>query len=84
MYWREHGRQLRLDARPHGHRQRWTECFALLERESSVIVEALDRLRMTLPFPLRGIDTDNGGEVTNSTGQPGNIPTRGNTTGRSS
>jgi hypothetical protein len=32
-------------------------------REGSVIVEALDRLRTTLPFPLRGID--NGSELIN-------------------
>ncbi|MEA3197228.1 MAG: hypothetical protein QOF32_1280 [Gammaproteobacteria bacterium] len=38
----------------------WTECIALLVRESGLIVEALRRLRVTLPFPLRGIDTDNG------------------------
>jgi hypothetical protein len=40
----------------------WTECIALLVREASLIVDALDRLRVTLPFPLRGIDTDNGSE----------------------
>jgi hypothetical protein len=38
----------------------WTECIALLVRESSLIVDALRRLRVTLPFALRGIDTDNG------------------------
>ena len=43
----------------------WTECIALLVRESSLIVDALDRLRVTLPFPLRGIDTDNGSEFIN-------------------
>jgi Integrase core domain len=43
----------------------WTECIALLVREASLIVDALDRLRVTLPFPLRGIDTDNGSEFIN-------------------
>jgi hypothetical protein len=43
----------------------WTECIALLVREGSLIVDALDRLRVTLPFPLRGIDTDNGSEFIN-------------------
>ncbi len=38
----------------------WTECVPLLVREGSLIVEAFERLRVTLPFPLRGIDTDNG------------------------
>jgi hypothetical protein len=37
----------------------------VLVRESSVIVDALDRFRVTLPFPLRGIDTDNGCEFIN-------------------
>ena len=45
----------------------WTECVALLVRESSVIVDALDRLRLCLPFPLRGVDTDNGSEFINDT-----------------
>lgn len=43
----------------------WTECIALLVREGSLIVDALERLRVTLPFPLRGIDTDNGSEFVN-------------------
>ncbi len=29
----------------------WTECVALLVREASLVVDALDRLRGTLPFP---------------------------------
>ena len=43
----------------------WTECVALLVREASLVVDALDRLRGALPFPLRGIDTDNGSEFVN-------------------
>src|SRR5262245_5946659 len=43
----------------------WTECLALLVREGNLIVDALERLRVTLPFPLRGIDTDNGSEFIN-------------------
>lgn len=43
----------------------WTECVALAVRESSLIVEALTRLRTTMPFPLRGFDTDNGSEFVN-------------------
>jgi hypothetical protein len=43
----------------------WTECIALLVREGSLIVDALERLRGTLPFPLQGIDTDNGSEFIN-------------------
>jgi len=43
----------------------WTECVALAVREGSLVVEALERLRTTMPFPLRGFDTDNGGEFIN-------------------
>ncbi len=43
----------------------WTECIALLVRESSLVVDALDRLRVGLSFLLRGIDTDNGSEFVN-------------------
>ena len=43
----------------------WTECLPLLVREASLIVEALERLRVALPFALRGIDTDNGSEFIN-------------------
>src|SRR5215208_3563294 len=45
----------------------WTECVALAVREGSLIVEALTRLRTTMPFPMRGIDTDNGSEFINET-----------------
>jgi|SRR5688572_24697053 len=43
----------------------WTECVALIVREATLIVDAVDRLRTCLPFPLRGIDTDNGSEFIN-------------------
>jgi hypothetical protein len=43
----------------------WTECIPLLVREANLIVEALERLRLTLPFALCGIDTDNGSEFIN-------------------
>ena len=43
----------------------WTECIALLVRDASLVVDALERLRPALPFPLRGIDTDNGSEFVN-------------------
>ncbi len=45
----------------------WTECVALVVRDGSLVVEALTRLRNTLPFPLRGFDTDNGSEFVNET-----------------
>lgn len=43
----------------------WTECVALLVREGSLVVDALERVHQTLPFPLRGIDADNGSEFIN-------------------
>ena len=43
----------------------WTECVPLLVREAGVVVDAVDQLRGGLPFPLRGIDTDNGSEFLN-------------------
>ena len=39
--------------------------MALAVREGTLIVEALTRLRTTMPFPLRGFDTDNGSEFIN-------------------
>jgi hypothetical protein len=43
----------------------WTECSALIVRDGTLVVEALERLRMSMPFPLRGFDTDNGSEFVN-------------------
>jgi hypothetical protein len=41
----------------------WTECVALVVRDGALVVAALEQLRQTMPFPLRGFDTDNGGGV---------------------
>src|SRR6266704_1306464 len=43
----------------------WTECLPLLNRGQEAVVAALKRARQLLPFPLLGIDTDNGGEFIN-------------------
>jgi hypothetical protein len=40
----------------------WTECLPLLHRGQHAVIHALDRARQLLPFPLLGLDTDNGGE----------------------
>ena len=45
----------------------WIECIPLLVRESSLIADGLERLRSSMPFPLRGIDSDNGSEFINET-----------------
>jgi hypothetical protein len=44
----------------------WTECVPLLHRGQALIIHALDRARQLLPFPLLGLDTDNGGEFINA------------------
>jgi hypothetical protein len=41
----------------------WTECLPLLHRSQEAVLAALQRARTLFPFPILGIDTDNGGEV---------------------
>jgi hypothetical protein len=43
----------------------WTECLPLLNRGREAVLAALQRARSLFPFPLLGIDTDNGGEFIN-------------------
>ncbi len=43
----------------------WTECLALLHRSQESVLQALDYARRLLPFPLLGLDTDNGSEFLN-------------------
>ncbi len=45
----------------------WTECTPLVVREKTLLVEALERVRVSLPFPLRALDVDNGSEFINET-----------------
>lgn len=45
----------------------WTECMALVVREATLVVEAIERVREVMPFPLRAIDSDNGSEFVNET-----------------
>ena len=45
----------------------WTECVPLLVRTGALVVETIDRLRSALPFRIRGLDIDNGGEFLNET-----------------
>ena len=45
----------------------WTECAPLVVRESTLLVEALERIRIGLPFALRALDVDNGSEFINET-----------------
>src|SRR5688500_10770118 len=43
----------------------WTECAALLGKSQRAVIDALDRLRVQLPFLLLCIDSDNGSEFLN-------------------
>lgn len=43
----------------------WTECLALLHRGQEAVLQALDAARRLVPFPLLGLDTDNGKEFLN-------------------
>lgn len=43
----------------------WTECLPLLHRSQEAVLQALNTARRLLPFPLLGLDTDNGSEFLN-------------------
>jgi Integrase core domain len=43
----------------------WTECAAVMDKSRKVVFAALEQLRARLPFPLLGIDSDNGSEFLN-------------------
>lgn len=45
----------------------WTECAALVVREQSLVVEGISAITRVLPFPLRGLDTDNDSAFMNET-----------------
>ena len=45
----------------------WTEAVPLLAREQSLVVEGLEVISQQLPFPVRGIDSDNDGAFINQT-----------------
>lgn len=43
----------------------WTECLAIWQKSQQLVAEAILELRRRLPFPLLGIDSDNGSEFIN-------------------
>src|SRR5438876_4885053 len=43
----------------------WTECLPLLYRSREPVLAAIQRARTLFPFPILGIDADNGGEFLN-------------------
>lgn len=47
-------------------RTTWTECLALLSRSQHAVTEAIALVRLDLPFPLLGLDSDNGSEFINA------------------
>ncbi len=44
----------------------WTETRAVLGKSQEAVAKALEEIRQALPFPLRGIDSDNGSEFINA------------------
>ena len=42
----------------------WTECLALANKTQVAVSQAIGQLRLDLPFPLLGLDSDNGSEFT--------------------
>ena len=45
----------------------WTECLALANKTQAAVSQAVAQLRLDLPFPLLGLDSDNGSEFINET-----------------
>jgi len=43
----------------------WTETRAVLGKGQRFVVEALEEMRISMPFSLRGLDSDSGGEFIN-------------------
>jgi hypothetical protein len=43
----------------------WTDVTAVLHHSQEAVSEAIQRMRQRLPFPLLGLDSDNGGEFIN-------------------
>ena len=43
----------------------WTEAAPIVVRESTLVVETLERIRIGLPFGLQALDVDNGSEFVN-------------------
>jgi hypothetical protein len=44
---------------------RWTECVALRNKSQAAVTAGIEACRQRLPYPLRGLDSDNGGEFIN-------------------
>lgn len=44
----------------------WVECLPIAVRDASIVLDAVRAIRRSLPFPLQGLDTDNGTEFVNA------------------
>jgi hypothetical protein len=45
----------------------WTECLGLANKTQAAVSQAVGQLHLELPFPLLGLDSDNGSEFINET-----------------
>lgn len=45
----------------------WTECMGVVNKTQTAVSQAIKQLRQNLPFPLLGLDSDNGSEFINNT-----------------
>ena len=45
----------------------WTDCEALAHKSQKAVTAAIDRIRKRLPYPMLGLDSDNGSEFINGT-----------------
>nr|WP_235684085.1 transposase family protein [Mycolicibacterium mageritense] len=63
--WRHPGRRSCLDLDGHRHRHRLTENRSMPERTGKCVKAALDDIARAMPFPILGVDCDNGSEFIN-------------------
>ena len=54
----------------------WTECFPLVARSGSLVVEAMMRSQSRFPWLIRGADFDNDSAFMNDIVVPGAVPRR--------
>ena len=43
----------------------WIECIPLLQKSAEAVIQGLDVVRSVVPFPILGLDSDNGSEFIN-------------------
>jgi hypothetical protein len=54
----------------------WVACAGLRDRRQETVISGLQRLQADLPFPILGLDSDNGGEFINTDGTQAHISRR--------